>query len=126
MTDYELSSIDKICDPDKWIVSFIEKIVDNDGIYTGSLEQELVHRMAIEDASTVSKTVVQALTVLENYYVSNYNYNENVDVDGRIIFMDAESELWNSIKNHLGTVTIFDMPENNEINLLKIYTYRKV
>lgn len=124
LTDNELSSIDKICDPDNWIVSFIEKIVNNDGIYTGSLEQELVHRMAIEDASTVSKTVVQTLTVLEDYYMSNYNYNENVDVGGRIIFMDAESELWNSIRGSLGSVTIFDMPENNEINIVKVYTYK--
>ena len=123
LTDNELSSIDKICDPDNWIVSFIEKIVNNDGIYTGSLEQELVHRMAIEDAS-VSKTVVQTLTVLEEYYMSNYNYNENVDVGGRIIFMDAESELWNSIRGSLGSVTIFDMPENNEINIVKVYTYK--
>lgn len=123
LTDYEISSIDKICDPEDWIVSFIKNIVDNDPIYSASLEQELVYRMEIEDKAAVSQTVVQALTVLENYYVSNFNYSENVDVGGKIVFMDAESDLWNSIKKSLGSVSIFDMPENNEINILKIYTY---
>lgn len=124
VTEAELSSIDKICDPENWIISFIEKIVENDTIYSGSLEQELIYRMEIEDTSAVSTTVVKALTTLDDYFVSNYNYNENVDVGGRIIFMDAESDLWDNIKNNLGAVRIFDMPENNEINLLKIYTYQ--
>lgn len=124
ITDSDLSSIGTICDPDQWVVSFIKKIINSDTMYSLSLEDELAKR--IGHSASISGTVVGELQSENQYFSSSINYSTNVDVAGRILFMDKESELWNSIENHLGTVTIFNMPENNEINLLKIYTYRKV
>ena len=121
MTDSDLATIGKIGDPEQWLISIMTNLVNSDKIYSLSLESEFAARMG----SSINQTVVDELKLEEQYFTSKINYSENIDVAGSVIFMDAQSTLWANIKGSLGLVTIFDMPENSEINIMKIYTYKR-
>lgn len=121
LTDSDLATIGKIGDPEQWLISIITNLVNSDKIYSLSLEGEFAARMG----SSINQTVVDELKLEEQYFTSKINYSENIDVAGSVIFMDAQSTLWANIKGSLGLVTIFDMPENSEINIMKIYTYKR-
>lgn len=121
--DSDINSIGKISDFEKWILAFVTKIINDDNLYSLSLEDELADRIG-RDFASISGTVVDELQSEDQYFTSRINYMSDVDVAGKIIFIDKESNLWQKIKDKLGAVTIFDMPENSELNIMKVYTYK--
>ncbi|MBQ6421844.1 MAG: hypothetical protein IJK02_12300 [Clostridia bacterium] len=108
---------------DQWLHDYMMNFVKNNEYFGYAYEKELKMRLNNSTADVAAIVRDRINAEVRYFNASTAFYHLDVDVSGKLIFMDAMTELCADIRREIPDSKIYDTSLNNRVEVLRIYTF---